>query len=866
MSAFFARNHRDVDLDDEIRTHLDMAVAERIARGESRAEAERAARREFGNVAHVKEVTRATWGGQWLEQLGQDLRFGVRSLLHVPGFTAAAVLTIALGIGATTAMFTVVNGVLLRPLPFRDPERLVAVSYGSPGTSRQGATRLADREFLALRERPSPFAVMTTYSNQPAALTGVGDPLSVTAALVTAGFLDVLGVAPALGPGFERQAGGGASPRVVLIGDGLWRSRFAADPRVIGATVTLDGVPRTIVGVMPPGFLFPNRAELWIPFEVRTTPGNSFSRPVIARLRDDVTIDQARAGFATIAATFEGARDDSTARATVIPLKTLITGDVRRPLVIFSGAVGLVLLIACTNVTNLLLMRAGTRDREIAVRAALGAGRGRLVRQLLTESVLLAVVGGIAGGLLALGGVRVFLAIVPPGTLPRMSDIAVNGAVLLFTIVVVVVTGLAFGLAPAMQATRRDLRESLGEAARTHSARPGRLRNVLVVVQIGLALVLLTGAGLLVRSFQRVRAIELGFQPEQALTFNVQLPTARYASAQAMQDLHARAVEGLTRIPGVTAAGAVNWRPLGMMHLAGDITVEGLDAPTPDFQPYKLGVSPGYFRAMGIAVRRGREFTAHDDANAPGVVVVSRSVAERLWPGGNAIGRRLSLKDRPTEADWKEIVGVVDDVVQAEVAAGAQPAVYQPASQVTQAFFLGNMNFVVRTERRLESLAPAIREVMGAVDPHLPVQAISAMDGLVLATMGERLFQTRLLAVFSVLALALAAIGVYGVVAYSVTERRHELGIRMALGARAPDIVGMVLRRTLWLVVPGVVVGAIGALGATRVLANLLFEIDPTDPMTFMLAASCLAGVAIVAGIVPARRAARVDPVKVLRN
>jgi putative ABC transport system permease protein len=866
MMRFFSRRRRDEELDDEIRTHLSMAIQDRIARGESRHDAERAARREFGNVAHVKELTRASWGGLWLERFGQDLRYGVRSLLHAPGFATVAVVTIALGIGTTTSMFTVVNGVLLRPLPFRDPERLVAVSYGPPRGPMQGGNRLADAHFLQLKERPSPFAGVATFSNQPVTLTGAGDPVRLNAASVTTEFLDVLGVAPAIGHGFPRQPSEPGAGAAVIVGDGLWHSRFGADPRIVGSTVTLDGVPRTVVGVMPAGFIFPSHAELWIPTEVRLTPGNSFSRPVVARLRDDMTMDQARSGFATLAATFREDNGDSTARAAVIPLKTLVIGDVRRPLMIFSGAVALVLLIACTNVANLLLMRAGTREREMAVRAAIGAGRGRLVRQLLTESVLIAAVGGAAGVLLAFGAVKVLLTVVPPGTLPRMDDIEVNGVVLAFTLAVVVAAGIGFGLAPAFHATGRDLREPLAEGARTHSVRPGRLRGALVVVQIALALVLLTGAGLLVRSFQRIRAVHLGFRPQNVLTLGVQLPGVRYKDAASMQELHRRVVDGLARIPGVEAAGAVNWRPLGNMHLSGDIQIEGRELPPQEFNPYKLAVSGDYFRAMGITLRRGRAFTARDGASAPGVVVISRSVADLFWPGGDPLGNRLSLEDHPKPGDWRTIVGVVDDVVQQGVMTGAEPAVYQPLDQVTKPSFLGNMNFVVRSAGGLEVTAPAIRDVMRDADPQLPVQVIETMDRLVLSTVGERLFQTRLLGVFSVLALVLAAVGVFGVMAYAVTERRHEIGIRIALGARARDVIRMVLRRTLTLVVPGVLLGVVCALAVTRVLSRLLFDIDPTDPATFVAVAALLGAVAIMAAVIPARRAGRVNPVEVLRG
>jgi putative ABC transport system permease protein len=864
MRRSFSRR-RDDDLDDEIRAHISMAIAERIARGESPAVAEGAARREFGNVGHVKEVTRAEWGGRWLEGLAQDLRFGGRSLRRAPGFALVAVATIGLGIGVTTAMFTVLNGILLRPLPFREPDRLVALSYGPPGTLMQRGGRLDDGHFLDVLESSSPFAGLTTFANRQMTLTGVGDAEQRNAAAVTTEFHDVLGVPPALGPGFAARASEPGSPTVIL-GDALWHARFGADPQIIGRTVTLEGVRRTVVGVMPPGFDFPNDAELWVPLIIRRDPNNSLSRPAIARLRDGVAIEQARAAFATIAERWGGtANDSSGVRPSVIPLKALVVGEVSRPLMILAGAVALVLLIACTNVTNLLLMRMGTRDREIAVRAALGAGRARLIRQLLTESVLLAAGGGVLGILIAIGGVRMLLAIVPPGTMPRTDEIRIDAAVLAFTMAAVALVGIAVGLLPAFQATARDLRESLAENARTHSPRRGRLRSALVVAQMAVALVLLIGAGLLVRSFQRIRGVALGFRPEHALAMTIELPVARYPTPAAMRDMHGRLLDGLARIPGVDAAGAVNWRPFGTMHISGDFQVDGGTVP-PGYNAYKPAVSPGYFQAMGITVKRGRPFTRLDDGTALKVVVVSQAIADRFWPGGDPLGGRVALVDRPTAGDWMTVVGVVDDVVQLSVMAGTTPAIYQPLTQVASQFFLGHMNFVIRSTAGPAAIAPLVRGVVREVDPNLAVRTVATMDRVVLASVGDRLFQSRLLGAFSVLALLLAAVGIYGVMAYSVAERRHEIGIRLALGAHAGRVVRMVLGRTLALVIPGVVVGSVCALAVTRVLARLLFEIAPTDPPTFAGVALLLSAVAIGAAFIPARRAARVDPVQALRG
>ena len=859
MKRFWKRD-RDAELDEEIRTHLRMASDARVAQGEARAEADLAARREFGNVTHVKEVTRGAWGRLWLEHLAQDLRFAARSLRHAPGFAAIAVLTTALGIGSTTAVFTVVNAVLLRPLPFASADRLVAPSYGP----RDGGSRLSDRQYLELERHASPFSGIATFSNLPVTLTGSGDPVRLNSASVTPDFFRVLGVSPAFGSVFARAPGDGS----VVLGDAIWRSRFAADSSLIGRRVTLDGVPRTVVGIMPAGFTFPSRAEIWTPLEVRADPNQSFSRPVVARLRDDVTLEQARAALAALMTAFEPpAPDDRNPPVvTLVPLKSLVIGDSRRPLLIFSGAVALVLLIACTNVTNLLLMRAGTRQRELAVRGALGASRSRLLRQLLTESTVIAMLGGVAGVLLAILGVRAFLGLAPPEALPRLDSIGVNGPVLAFAVALSMITGIGFGVAPAFQATRRSVRDDIAEGARTASPSRGRMRSLLVIAEMALALVLLAGAGLLIRSFQRIRSVDLGFRPANIYTATVELPTASYPDTRAMRAVHGRVLDGLARIPGVEAAGAVNWRPLGSMHITGDMRL-GDGRPVPEgFLPFKLAVSPDYFPAMGIALRRGRAFTAQDAANSPGVIVISQSIADRFWPDTDPLGERISMEDNPEPKDWLTIVGIVDDVVQEGVTTGAAPALYQPLEQVIRPFFLGHMNFVVRSAAAPEIIAPAMRAAIRDADPNLPVQTIATMDRVILSTIGDRLFQTRLLVFFSIIALVLAAIGIYGVTAYAVTERRHEIGVRMALGAHAGDVVRMVLGRTVALVIPGVVLGALGALLATRVLSKLLFGVGADDPATFVSVVVLLATVAIVATVGPARRAARVNPVEALKG
>jgi predicted permease len=873
MTFPWNRRRRDRELDEELRAHLRMAVEERVGRGERREDAERAARREFGNIGVVQEVTREMWGGGWFERLVQDLRYGARTLRRVPAFTAVAGATLALGIGATTAMFTVVHAVLLRPLPYPRSERLVQMAYDFPNNPYVFSSGISDRTWVDFRANARLYSRVAASTSQLVTLTNAGDPVRLQSASVTAGFFETLGIAPmgrSFGPDDETND---AAPGVVL-GDALWRERFGADRRVIGRPITLDGVRHTVVGVMPRGFAYPADAQLWRPLEVRIQPNRSQLLAVIGRLRDGATREQALAELTAIGvarpkpsrafnAPSTEQRDSLIARVT--PLKEIVVGNATRSLLVFAGAVALVLLIACANVANLLLMRATSRHREMAVRAALGAGRRRLVRQLITESVLLWVASGTAGIGVALLGVRALLALAPAGRIPRQGEIGVDATALAFSLAVSLVTGILFGLAPAVRATRSDVRDALAASARTMSGRDGRLRGALVVAEIGLALVLLAGAGLMARSFIRLRHVELGFRPTGLATMTVDLPDASYRSAESMRAFHGRVLERLRAIPGAASAAAVNFIPLGGTIVRGDFKLDGGRRPPSGYLVTKPAVTPGYFRTMGIALLSGREFSAQDVASAPGVVIVSKSVADRLWPGATAIGQRLSMEDEPGPGDWLTVVGVVDDVGQTSNNGHRDPALYQPVAQLSHPFFLSHMSFVVRATGEPAPLVPAMRQAMREVDPNQPMGSIGTMDAAIAATVAEPLFQARLIGVFSVFALLLAGIGIYGVVAYSVAERTHEIGIRVALGAARGDVTRLVLRRIVVLVVPGVALGVAGALAATRVLASLLFEVKPNDPLTFVGVAVLLAAVAVVAGLVPARRASRVDPLVALR-
>ena len=852
-------------LDEEMQFHLEARIRENLLAGMNPQEAERDACRRFGNRTLARERTRELEIVVGLETIGQDLRYALRSLRKSPGFTATAVLALALGIGANTAVFTVVNGVLLRPLPFAQPERLTLISYRPTRGPFQYQPTMADAHYVAFRRQNQAYEHTATFAAETMTLTGAGDPVRLQAAAVTADFFPVLRVNASLGRAFLPGEDEKGSDQVALLSDSLWRSRFVADPNVLGKIITVDGAPRKVVGVMPAGFAFPHDAALWTPLDPRPDGHNSFSRPVIGRLKPGVTLHQARAEFDAWVRGLpaEPGRNRDAMLAETLPLNDLLVGGIRRSLLIFAGAVAFVLLIACANVANLLLMRAASRQQEIAVRGALGASRGRLIRQLLTESLLVSLAGGTAGLMLAGLGVRLLLSMAPAGRIPRLEEIHIDGWVLAFTLGIAALTGIVFGLVPAFQATRNSLRGGLSAAGRTNTARSEGLRGALVVLEIAMALILLTGAGLMLKSFARMRSVNPGFRAENVLTMTVDLPESVYRTGADLKSFHARTLEKLAGLPGVMAAGAVNWMPFAGALMMGTFQIEG--QPLSHGFADKPAVSPGYFRAIGIPLLRGRYFSDRDSAAAPGVAIVSQSVAARLWPGEDAVGKRISMEDHPKPGDWLTIVGVVDDIRQSDLKVKPSATVYQPYTQVPRPPFLNHMSFLVRTASSPQSLAPAMRAVLKEVDKDQPLESTATLEDVVGATIAEPRFQGRLLALFSGLALALSVIGVYGVLAYSVAARTHEIGIRMALGAEKRTVLAMVLRRTLGLAAAGVVLGTASALAVTGVLRMFLFEVKPTDPSTFAVVAVLLSAAALLAGLLPARRAAQVDPAITLR-
>jgi predicted permease len=799
-----------------------------------------------------------------------DVRYGLRTLVRSPGFTAVAVIALALGIGANTAVFTVVNSVLLRPLPFPEPERLFALSAVPEHLPFASGPMLSDGLYLEFRKQDRLFEKLAAFYSSRRNMTGAGDAQSVMAAWVTADFFSVLRARPALGRTFlpeEDQAGHNG---VVVLSNKLWRADFAGDPGAIGKSLKLDGVSHTIVGIMPVGFAFPAALDLWVPQAVHRDGHNSMLLSVIGRLQPGVMPAEAVAELSVAVKRMpRDPREEESGRtslARAISLLEYVSSKAQRSLLLFLGAVAFVLLIGCANVANLMLARAAGRRPEMAVRAAMGASRGRLMRQLLTESTLVALAGGMAGLLIALWGVPALLAIAPEGTLPRVEQIGIDGSVLAFTLIVSLVTGLSFGILPALQATRRELRESLNLGGRTMTGRHETVRSALVVSEIALALVLLTGAGLMLRSFLLLRSGETGFRAENLITMSVDLPDSVYRSLPPIHAFREQTLAQLSRLPGVTAASAVNWLPFGGFLTAGDFHFEDGRRFPPHYVVDKPCVSPGYFQTMGIRMVSGRDFSTRDSAQAPGVVILSQSVARRFWPGQSPIGKRITGEDDPKPQDWLTIIGVVEDVKQMGMADQPGAAIYQTLPQITRTSWASHIAFVIRTRSNPETLASTMRAVVRDIDKDQPVETVATMTDLIALTTAEQRFQTRLLGTFSMLALLLASVGIYGVLAYAVTERTPEIGIRMALGAERADVLRMVLRRTLTLAGLGVAIGWVAALAVTRVLAKFLFEVTPSDPTTLVAVAVLLSSVALGAGWIPARRATRVDPMVALRH
>lgn len=856
------------DLDDEVAHYVEMAARERIRTGLPPDEARRAARLEVGGVEAVKERVR---GGGWeatVASLRQDLAYGLRALRRHPAFAAVTVVTLALGIGANTAMFSVVNAVLLRPLPFPEPERLVRLWMAKPMV---GMTELPVTPASAeiWRERSRSYAGVAAYFQTASTLTGDFEPEQLAGASVSPEFFSVLGFRPLLGRDFRPGEVEPGRDEVVILGYDLWRRHFGGDSAIVGREVTLDHRNRhTVIGVMPPGVTYPGSSEFWRPLPSREERGhNMHFLSMIARLSPGVTLTQATNELSLIHGgvqqEFPSSYEGVTVRA--VSLHDSVVGNVRRTLLVLLGAVTFVLLIACANVANLFLARATTRQREIAVRAAVGASHARLTRQLLTESGVLAVLGGAAGLLLARWLVRLLVALNPAG-IPRLAQIDIDGRVLAFTLVVSVMVGLLFGIAPALRLARTDVQYALKEGAA--SALAGAMSRrahgpmaYIVVAQVALAVVLLAGAGLMLNSFARLQRVELGFEPAGAMAITISPAFNRFPEGQRTNDYWQRMIDELTAVPGVRQAAAVAGAPLGGAYMNSRMTVAGA-AAAPGSESRRTMVvvaSPGYFDAIGAALRQGRAFGADDREGAPRVAVVNEALVRRDFPGENPVGRRVRFVRDTVDT---EIVGVVADVKQSGVERETDPVAYLSFRQQEVAF----MTLIVRTAGEPEALTRALRERIRAVDPHAPITRVRTLGDVVAGSIAQPRFYTTILTLFAGLAVLLAAIGLYGLMAYSVSRRTHEIGMRLSLGAAPGRILRMVVGQGLRLILVGCVVGLIAALALTRLLEGLLFGVSATDPATFAAIAALLVVIATLACYLPARRATRVDPLVALRS
>lgn len=801
-----------------------------------------------------------------ISDVWRDLRYGARSLRRTPAFTAIAVITLAFGIGANTAIFSVVNGVLLRPLPYPEPERLAMV-YGTSLQTSQDRIPFCAADFLDWKSKNEVFESVAAFSSNRFSFSGGESPEQIDGAWVTSDFFNTIGVQPALGRGFLPGEDESKAIQTVVISDSLWRRRLGSDPNVIDQQITLNARLFTIIGVMPAGFQFPEKdTELWAAERLPPARRGPYYMWGIGRLSPGATLDRAQAEMATIARRVQD-QINSPNRDwtwTSISLTERIVGKIRPALLVLLGAVFFVLLIACANIANLLLARATAREKEISVRMALGASRSRLLRQLLTESLLLSSIGAVAGLPLAVWGMRLVIAL-SPSDFPRINEIGIDARVLLITAVVALACGLIFGLAPALQSSRLNLAESLKEGGRGADGSSGRrLRSVLVVAEIAFSLMLLVGAGLMIKSFMKLQSVNPGFNPDQILTLHLTLPRARYDTREKINLYNQQLIERVTAVRGVKAAGLTISLPPDRLEVSDSFSIEGKPWPQGETEPSVpvVLISPEYFDAMGVPVLRGRAFNETDRMGAPLVSIISQSLAERYFGDEDPIGKRFKVggADRPRNP-WTEIVGVVGDVKYSGLDAPVEPAYYQPLTQN----FWGSSYLVVRGQANPNILVPAIREQIWALDKQIPIANLATMDSLLSESVAVPRFRTLLLGIFAFLALVLASVGTYGVISYTVTKRTHEIGIRMALGAQARDAMFLVIRQGMTVAVIGVATGLAGSLALTRLMKSLLFEVSTTDWSTFAGVAALLIGVAMLASWIPARRASRVDPMAALR-
>jgi putative ABC transport system permease protein len=863
------KNRIEREMDEELRFHVQMRILENVRRGMSYDEARIDAVKGFGNLTRIKEACRDIRGGGLMETMLQDLRYGARMLIKKPGFAAVAVLTLALGIGANTAIFSVVNAVLLRPLPYREPGRLVEIWETNPIKGWTDAPA-APANYFDWDQQNDVFEGMAAHWPSPGnlALMGMGEPERLRCLGATGNLFTVLGVEPALGRTFLPEETWEGNNMVVVLSHGLWVRRFDQDVNIIGRPILLDGQSYTVVGVMPDDFYFPTKeVELWVPWGWNPTRITSMRRPhfarVVARLKSGVTLERARTEMDTIASRLEQQYPGTNTKMGVGLglLHEWTVSDTRLPLLILLAAVGFILMIACANIANLLLSRAATRMKEIAIRTALGAGRLRLVRQLLTESLLMSVAGSALGLLLAVWGKDLLLAF-SPGSIPRFDEISIDGRVLVFTLGITFLTTVFFGLVPSLAGSKLDLTISLKEGGQKQGgAQHNRSRSLFVILEVAFALVLLIGAGLMIKSFVRLRQVNPGFDPSNILALRVSLPESKYKEDPQAIDFFQQALERIKNLPGVKAAGATSVPPLKGSGWTSDFTIEGRPPEEYGKEVRHKEISPDYFRAIGVPLLSGRLFTDSDNADKPVVIIINQTLARRYFSGEDPIGKRLRFGRPDQEEPWYTIVGVAGDEKQDGLGIDVKPEIYQSYLQSARS----GMTLIVRAEADPKGLIGAVRGELWGVDKEIPVYDIKTMQEVLYESVARERFTVLLLTIFAAVALILSAAGIYSVMSYSVAQRTHEIGIRMALGAQVKDVLKLVVRQAMMLALTGVLIGLAGAFALTRLISNLLYDVSVTDPATFGLISLLLVGVALLACLIPARRATRVDPMIALR-
>jgi len=879
LSMLFRRAQFDRELDEEMRLHIELREKEMREKGHgeyglSPEEAHMNARKQFGNALATRETGHEAWGWAWLEHLSQDVRFAFRMFAKNPGFTAIAILTLALGIGANTAIFSVVYGVLLQPLPYRNPSQLVVLNETTP---RVGNVSVSYPNFLDWRAQSRMFSQMASVDSVGFNLAGVSQPESISGEAVSPNFLSMLGVHPILGRDFNPSEEKSGTAPVALLSYQLWQSHLGGDRNVVGRTIALDGRSFTIVGVLPRDFRSVDKTDVMEPIGVWATNnpeaadrGDRGDSVVIGRLAQGATLAQARAEMEGIAANlakeYPGSNDQF--GVALMSIRDAFVSDARPAVLVLFAAVMFVLLIACANVANLFLVRGAARTKEIALRIAFGASRSRIIRQMLTESFVLACLGGILGLALAIGGIQGISKLIPMDMLSG-AVVGLNGAVLLFAAGVVVLAAFIFGLAPALHSTKPDIQTELKEGGRTTSAgvAQNRLRGVLAIAEISLALILLVGAGLMMKSLYNLMNVNPGFRPDRVLNMEMDLRTQQYAKDPAILNFWQQVLDRVRALPGIESAAVGTVVPLTDNHSRGDITIEGMPLLKPGSYPHPdyHEVSSDYVRTLGIPLLRGRTFTEADNENAPLVGLINQKLARQYFPNEDPIGKRFMFghpdPTGKTPPKWITIVGEVGDTKLYGLANPARLEVYVPYRQNANS----DMNLVVKSSVDPAALINSIRGAIGSIDRDQPIFAISTMNQLVSDSVSTRRITLVLLGLFSALALILAAIGIYGVISYSVAQRTHEIGIRMALGAQRGDVLRMVLKQGVKIALAGVAIGFAISIGLTQLMSSLLFSVGADDPATFAGAAVLLALVALLACYIPARRALRVDPVIALR-